>query len=109
MANQIVMYKGNNLLIDMTIHDEENNDTPYNLTGCTVTLYIKKKSTDTLAFITKVGNIINPELGKVQFTILPNDTKKDFIFENSVFPVQVDVETANGEIYTALKTSAQFK
>lgn len=77
--NGIVIYKGSSKTLDLQVLDQ--NNSPVNITGSTITLTVRKKAPDLLPLIFKSSTdatqviITFPEVGKAQIFILPSDTK----------------------------------
>ena len=106
--NEIVIYRGNNKTVNLTITHSGNTGLAYNLLGCIVTMYVKKNinDIDTDAVISKTGTLVDASNGIVDFYLVPNDTNDvTELKDNVVYPVDFEVLTGTGNLYTALRTS----
>lgn len=108
-SNVIHIFRGNNKTVRLTIYQSDG-ETAYSLTDCTVTLYVKKKSTDLNdeAILTKTGTITQAVNGKVEFYFVPADTtdkpelKDDKPYFYNVLIVNSSYSPA--KYYTAVKS-----
>lgn len=112
MVNEITLYRGNNRTIELTITDK-NTELPYDLTNCTIVMYVKKNidDSDTDSIISKSTTtsieaiITDPEEGIVEFYIVPNDTINASILKNNIpYPVDFRVTTPDSKVYTVLRS-----
>ena len=103
--------RGNNKTFSTTIY-QNGTSTPYNLEGCTVYLYVKRKVTDDNddAIITLTGTLTEAASGVVEFYILPAHTNSDEAKENLkdnkqyIYEVQVITDDVPVKYYTALRS-----
>jgi len=107
MATQtIVLYRGNNRTVQLTV--KKTDGTAYNLSGCTIKMYIKKKldDLDAEAVITKTGTIVQAANGIVEFYLSASDTNNATeLKDNTPYPCDFEVTTGTGLLYTVLRTS----
>jgi hypothetical protein len=107
MASQtIVLYRGNDRTVQITV--KKSDATAYDLTGCTIKMYVKKKPTDldAEAIITKTGTLTDAANGVAEFYLVPADTNDATeLKDNTPYPVDFEVTTAAGKAYTVLRTS----
>jgi len=111
MANEIVMYRGEDKTVQISVKYEasENTYELYSLSGATVVMYVRKDIRDELsdAYITKTGTITG--LGIVEFYLVPADTN-DVDLEDLVPYVTDFVATlASGKSYKVLRTTFVMK
>jgi len=105
-SNEISMYRGNDKTISLTV--KSGSGSAYNLTGCTVTMLVKKdiKDLDAEAVITKTGILTQAINGIVEFYLVPSDTENlDSLEDDVIYPVDFEVLTPLGKKYTVLRTS----
>ena len=110
--NVIYVFRGNDKTLAMTIYQPDR-ETVYNLTGCTVTLYIKKRIQDDNddAIITLSGALTGAASGQVEFYLLPTHTNSDEakanLKDNKLYPFEVEVVTDDvpPKYYTALRSN----
>jgi len=106
MANTVVMYRGDNRTISLTV--KKTDGTVYSLTGCTVNMYIKEEMDDlnVEAIISKSGTLTDAVNGVVEFYLIPSDTNDAITLKDNVpYPCDFEVTTGAGKIYTVLRTS----
>lgn len=104
--NEIVIFRNNDKTVSLTVKRADG--TAFNLAGCTVTMLVKKDidDLDAEAVITKTGNIVEAANGIVEFYIEPDDTNDATdLKDNVTYPVDFEVETGTGKLYTVLRTS----
>lgn len=111
IKNVVYVFRGNNKTLAMTIYQPDG-ETEYNLTGCTVTLYVKKRIDDDNddAIITLSGTLTDAANGEVEFYLLPTHTNSDEaktnLKDNKHYPFEVEVVTDDvpTKYYTALRS-----
>lgn len=106
MSNTIALYRGNNRTVQITV--KQSDETAYNLTGCTITMYVKKKVTDldSEAIITKSGTLTDASNGIAEFYLVPADTNDATeLKDNTPYLCDFEVTTAGGLLYTVLRAS----
>jgi hypothetical protein len=108
--NDIEIFKGNDLIIELTIIDDEATEpnTPLNLAQyatVVITMYVLKTPNDSIssAIITKVGTIINPSTGRVKFIITPADTRNTKLKKNTEYTTDF-IAVLDSFTYTVLRT-----
>ena len=107
--NVIYIFRGDNKTARLTVYQSDG-ETVYPLTLCTVTLYIKRRASDSNdeAIITKTGTITFALLGKVEFYFLPADTTDhDELKDDKPYFYNVRVRNDNYspvKYYTAVKS-----
>lgn len=113
VKNVIEVLRGNDKTIIQTIY-ESDGVALYNLTGCTVKLYVKRdvKDDNDDAIITLAGVITTPATnGEVKFYILPvhtnTDEAKANLKDDKYYPYEVEVVTADAtpKYYTATRST----
>jgi hypothetical protein len=109
MSNEIMLRRGNDLEINLTVFDNtEIPSTPINFTLYavkTVTMYVRAKSNDAnnLAIITKTGTITDAPNGVVEFTLVPADTNVSSLKDNTSYTAEF-IAMLDGLTYTVLLT-----
>ena len=105
-SNAISMFRGNNKTVQITVL-KESTGLAFDLTGCSITMYIKKdiNDVDNDAVLTKVGTIVNPITAIVEFYLLPNDTENiTQLGDETPYYADFKVVTGSGSKYTVLRT-----
>jgi len=105
MTNAIVMYRGDDRTVQLTV--KKTDGTAFDLTGSTVTMYVKRRITDkdSEAVITKTGTLTDATNGVVEFYLTPSDTEDlTELADNHPYPVDFQVVTDAGKKYTVLRT-----
>ena len=103
MANTICLYRGDDRTVSLTVIQTDG--TAYSLTGSIVVMYVKQDLADenSEAIITKTGSLQGG--GVAYFSLIPSDTNDvDELEDNVPYPVDFQVTTAAGKIYTVLRT-----
>lgn len=110
MANNVIyVFRGDNKTVRLTVYQSDA-ETVYPLTNCTVTLYIKKRASDSNdeAILTKSGTITEAINGKVEFYFVPADTTDhDELKDDKPYFYNVLVKNnsyAPAKYYTAVKS-----
>lgn len=98
------IYKGNTKKFTTIIRDENLNF--IDLNNCETILTIKKKKSDNIHIIQKIGNNIDAINGKTEFIINPSDTI-DLQSNQYVWDIQVNFN--NGDIYTVAEGTLVVK
>ncbi len=114
--NVIDIFRGNNKTIVHTVYQGDG-DTVYNLTGCTITLYVKRKIKDDNddAIITLTGTITQAVNGIVEFYFLPTHTNSDEAVANLKddihYPYEIEVLTDDIPVkyYTSMRSTFIIK
>jgi len=112
VKNTIEIDRGNNKTLKQTVYQVDG-ETAYDLSGCTVTLYVKTdiKDDNDDAIITLTGVITDSSNGKVEFYLLPEHTNDDEakanLKDNKQYPYEVEVVTDDipAKYYTALRST----
>ena len=105
MSNVISMFRGDDRTVQLTVKNVAGE--VYNIAGCTVTLYIKKRfaDTDAEAIITKTGTLTAPANGVCEFYFQPADTATIALDNDKPYPFKVIVTLGSGNVYTVLTSS----
>lgn len=106
MANEIVIFRGNDKTVSLTV--KKSDGTAFNLASCTITMLVKKdiNDLDAEAVITKTGTITQAANGLVEFYLVPSDTNNATDLQDEVtYPVDFEVTSSTGKLYTVLRTS----
>lgn len=112
IQNNITVDRGNNKKIKCTIYQVDG-ETAYDLSGCTVTLYVKTdiKDDNDDAIIILDGVLTDADNGKVEFYLVPLDTNSDEakanLKDDKIYPYEVQVVTGDlpAQYYTALRST----
>ena len=120
IKNTITVDRGNNKTIKLTVYQVDG-ETVYDLSGATVTLYVKREIKDDNddAIIELEGTLTDAENGEVEFYLLPahtnSDEAKSNLKDNKLYPYEVEVVTDDvpAKYYTALRSvfivNAQYR
>ena len=107
-SNIISIFRGDSRTIQFKSKKKQTDGTytDYNFTGCTIALYIKRKVKDlnANAVITLSGNIV--DVNTVEFYFVASTTNNaTTLINEKVYPFDIQVTTASGKVYTALRGS----
>lgn len=106
MSNTIILYRGDDRTISLTVKKPDGSN--YNLTGSTVRMYVKQRigASDADAIISKIGTLIDPVNGVVEFYLVPDDTNNATVLRDEVpYPCDFQLVTSESKRYTVLRTS----